>query len=472
MAKVLLISANTTTDPMPVYPLGMALVDAALVRQGHRTEQFDLLFDKENDKEKGETLLERTISAFMPDIIGMSVRNIDNVDSMSAHEHWYLDGIKALVTHIRRISRAPMVLGGPAVSIIPDAIREYTGADHCIVGEGELAFNLLIEEIVKGKNPPAVMGPIAPRMAPEEFLSPNYKAHLVDYYLDRSGMLNYQTKRGCPFGCNYCSYPLIEGKAFRHQDPEFVVENLKQLKTNFHVNTLFFTDSVFNDPAGRFLEVAEAMARADLGIKWAAYFRPDQISHNDLSLLKRSGLYAMEVGSDAACDQTLKGIGKTFGFDRIMAFNEAAISAGIPCAHFFMFGGPGETPNTIEQGLSNIQRLRHTVVSVFSGIRILPGTGLVDIARSQGIISPEENLIQPKFYVAPGIDKGEMDSKIEKAFYRRKDRFFPPEKGVIRMKALKAFGFKGLLWDLLLNNSSGKKRKQTQRKKDLVHGSI
>ncbi|MDT8379911.1 MAG: lipid biosynthesis B12-binding/radical SAM protein [Desulfotignum sp.] len=464
MARVLLISANTTTNPMAVYPLGLALVDAALVRQGHRTEQFDLLFDRE----KGQTGLESAIAGFMPDIVGISVRNIDNVDSISVHEHWYLGRIKELVSRIRKTCRVSVVLGGPAVSIMPGAILDYTGADHCIVGEGELAFNLLIEEIIKGGNPPAITGPLSPRMASWEFLAPRYKKELTEYYFDLSGMLNYQTKRGCPFGCNYCSYPLIEGKKFRYQNPEFVVENLKRLKTDFQIDSLFFTDSVFNDPAGRFLQVAEAMARAGLGIKWAAYFRPDQISQNDLALLKRSGLYAMEIGSDAACDQTLKGIGKTFGFDRVMEFNEAAVTADISCAHFFMFGGPGETPDTIDQGLSNIKRLRHTVVSVFSGIRIIPGTVLADIALSQGIISPEDDLIQPKFYIAPGIDKGKMNSKIEKSFSRRKDRFFPPENGVIRMKAIKAFGFKGLLWDMMLKTSSGKKRKQ----KNIVHDNI
>jgi len=464
MARVLLISANTTTDPMAVYPLGMALVDAALVRQGHQTEEFDLLFDRE----KGQDGLEFTIASFMPDIVGISVRNIDNVDSMSAHKHWYLDHIKTLVSRIRNTRRVPVVLGGPAVSIMPDAILDYTGADYCIVGEGELAFNLLIKEITKGGNPPAVTGPLSPRMASREFLFPRYKKKLVEYYFDQSGMLNYQTKRGCPFGCNYCSYPLIEGKKFRHQDPEFVVENLKRLKTNFHVDSLFFTDSIFNDPAGKFLQVAEAMIRADLGIKWAAYFRPDHISQNDLALLKRAGLYAMEVGSDAACDKTLKGIGKTFGFDRVIAFNEAAITAGISCAHFFMFGGPGETTETIDRGLSNIQRLRHTVVSVFSGIRIIPGTDLVDIALSQGVISPGEDLIQPKFYVAPEINKDKMDSKIMRSFHRRKDRIFPPENGVMRMKVLKAFGFKGLLWDMVLKTAPGKNRKQ----KDCIHGGI
>lgn len=454
MARILLISANTTQEPMPVYPLGMALVDTALRSHGHQTRQFDLLYDNEKKRQGLHTVL----AEFKPEIVGISVRNIDSVDSMAKGTPWYLPGIRELVADIRSTCQAPVVLGGPAVSIMPETILDYSGADHCVVGEGEVAFNILANKILSNDAPPKIIGPLSTGIGEKEFLSPNYSPDIVQYYIDQSGILNYQTKRGCPFGCIYCSYPLVEGKKFRFQEPEFVVENLKRLKTDFDVDSIFFTDSIFNDPGGRYLEIAEHLTRANIGVRWAAYFRPDKISPKDLDLLKQSGLYAMEVGSDAACDTTLEGIGKTYRFNRVREFNEACLRAEIPCAHFFMFGGPGETHDTVKKGLQNIQSLRHTVVSVFSGIRILPGTGIAALAVEQGVITPENSLMTPVFYVSPGVDKIWMDSKIKQSFAKRKDRFFPPEEGVIRMKALKAFGFKGLLWDMILRIPSEERR--------------
>ena len=283
------------------------------------------------------------------------------------------------------------------------------------------------------------------------FFSPFYEKKLVDYYVDQSGMLNYQTKRGCPYGCNYCSYPLIEGTKFRYQNPEFVVANLIRLKKRFHIDTLFFTDSIFNDPQGRYLKIAEQMIKKKCNIRWAAYFRPENTTVNELKLLKDSGLYAMEIGSDAACDSTLKGLNKSFDFEDILIFNENCIRAGIPSAHFFMFGGPEETPATVQKGLNNLERLEKCVVFVFSGIRILPKTGLQKIAVKQGILPRADNLLKPRYYVSPRIDKNWMDKTIKAAFHKRKDRIFPPEEGLMRMKALKVFGFKGLLWDMLIN---------------------
>ena len=454
MSRILLISSNTTIEPLPVYPLGMALIASSLVQNGHEVKQLDLLFNLENILSS----VTCSISEFNPDFIGISIRNIDTVDSLSPENTWYLADVKVLVEHIRKISQKPIILGGPAFSIMPEQILEFLNADFGIVGEGEISFNKLIDTISNGVETKKIIYPTKTPITQNGFFSPLYEKELVAYYFDQSGMLSYQTKRGCPHGCNYCSYPLIEGNKLRNQTPEFVVDNLIRLKKNFNVDTLFFTDSVFNDCQGHYLTIAELMIKKKCNIKWAAHFRPEHIKQNELKLLKNSGLYAMEVGSDAACDVTLQGINKSFNFEDIFSFNENCIKAEIPCAHFFMFGGPKETRATVQEGLKNIDRLKKCAVFVFSGIRILPKTGLSEIAVKEGIISSNNNLLKPCYYVSPLVDKNWMDIKIKEAFHKKKDRFFPPEEGQMRMRALKMFGFRGLLWDIAIIPKNRKKR--------------
>jgi lipid biosynthesis B12-binding/radical SAM protein len=456
MSRVLLISSNTTTEPLPVYPLGMALIASSLEQNGHEVKQLDLLLNLDN----ATAALTRTIEAFNPEFIGVSIRNIDNVDSLSPSNTGYLTGIKPVVKHIRSVSKSPVILGGPAFSIMPEQILELLDADYGIVGEGEVSFNQLIDDLVNNIKTKKIISPRSKLLNHEQFISPLYEEKLVDYYFDQSGMLNYQTKRGCPHGCNYCSYPLIEGKKLRKQTPEFVVKNLIDLKRRFKVDTLFFTDSVFNDHQGHYLAVAEQMIKEKCNIRWAAYFRPENIKQPELKLLKESGLYAMEVGADAACDATLKGINKSFNFEDIFNFNENCLKAGIPCAHFFMFGGPKETKETVLEGLKNIERLKKCAVFIFSGIRVLPQTPLHEIAVKEGVLSRNNNLLKPSYYVSPLVDKDWMDLTITDAFHRSKDRFFPPEKGAMRMRALKVFGFKGLLWDMAINYKTKSRNKQ------------
>ena len=60
--------------------------------------------------------------------------------------------------------------------------------------------------------------------------------------------------------------------------------------------------------------------------------------------------------------------------------------------------------------------------------------------------------------VYPLVDKNWMDIKIKEAFHKKKDRFFPPEEGQMRMRALKMFGFRGLLWDIAIIPKNRKNR--------------
>lgn len=68
----------------------------------------------------------------------------------------------------------------------------------------------------------------------------------------------------------------------------------------------------------------------------------------------------------------------------------------------------------------------------------------------QGVVQEDDDLLHPCYYFSPEIDKRDMDDMLKTAFKNRKDRFFPPEKGYMRMQALKVFGFKGLLWDMAI----------------------
>lgn len=444
MSRILLISSNTAVDPMPVYPLGMALVASALEQDGHRVRQVDPVAQ---DLDL-QALAGKAINEFDPDLIGISIRNIDNVDSCTSQDNWYLASVKKLMAHIRSLTSTPVVIGGPAFSIMPEKIMSYTGADFGVVGEGEMVIRKLVRDIEQGTAVKGLLGPEKKLMETPDFISPKYDEAFVRSYFDDSGILNYQTKRGCPYRCNYCSYPLIEGRKIRYQEPGFVVENLLEIKSRFGVDSVFFTDSVYNDPNDRYLEIAYEMIRQKCGIRWAGYFRPEKISAENLDLLKRSGLYAMEVGSDAACDDTLEGLNKSFDFQTIIEMNESCGRAQIPCAHFFIFGGPNETRETVKRGLENIQRLENCVAFVFSGIRVLPGTGIHKIAVQQGVVSKLDDLLKPVYYISPDVDKDWMDASLVSAFKRRKDRYFPPEKGYMRMQAIKIFGFKGLLWDM------------------------
>jgi lipid biosynthesis B12-binding/radical SAM protein len=445
MSRVFLLSTNVTVEPYPVYPLGMAVLAGALTRHGHEVRQFDFL------AAGGDTaLLRRELMAFAPDLVGLSLRNIDNVDSFSGDHGWYLERARDQVRFLRQVTAAPLVVGGPAFSIMPEAILEYLGADYGIAGEGERALCTLVDRLAAGEKPPALILPATPGLRGADQAAPLFRSDLVAFYRDRSGVINLQTKRGCPFACAYCTYPALEGKLFRPREPRDVVDDMARIRGECGDVTLFLTDSIFNDPEGHYLALAEEMVRRDLGLRWAAFFRPADLGRPELALLKRAGLCALELGTDASSDTTLAGLNKGFTFEEVVRCNQACLDEELPCAHFIIFGGPGETPATLREGLDNIGRLGPSVVFAFSGIRILPGSPLHGQACREGLVRPGQSLLKPVYYYSPWIDVTAMNEAVTRAFRGFRQRIFPPSEGQVRMEVMRRFGFGGILWDRLI----------------------
>jgi len=447
VTRVLLVSSNVNREPSPVYPLGLAIVAAALADAGHAVEQYDFLASGES--EEG---FRARIRAFDPDYVCLSLRNLDNCDS--THSASYPDIARRLVEVAREASRAPVIIGGPAFSIMPEHLLAYTGADHGIVGEGERLVCDLIKDLEQGKKPPSLLrndrlldGAAIP--------SPRYSSELVGFYMKESGMINLQTKRGCPHGCLYCSYPALEGSGYRSRDPGTVADDMERVKTDYGVDSFFFTDAVFNDSRGHYLAVEEEILRRGLSVRWCCYMRPERVGRREIALLKRAGLYAAELGTDAASDATLDALGKGFSFSDVLEVNRAFVAEKLPCAHFVMFGGPGETPETLAEGLSNIRRLEYCLVFAYSGIRILPRTGLYARAVAEGRIAAGDPLREPVYYHSPRVDAEAMNRSIEAAFHGRRDRIFPPSEGQKRLSIMHDFNFRGLLWDTLIRFPKG-----------------
>lgn len=440
--RILLISANTTREPYPVYPLGLAMIASALDGDGHLTEQFDFLASGESE----ECLLERVVS-FAPEYVCISIRNLDNCDSLSSTG--YPETTRRLVQVIKGATAAPVIVGGAAFSIMPEELLPFLGADYGVVGEGERLVCRLIRDLSAGKERERIVrGGVL--LAGPEIGSALYSQPLVDFYLQKSGMINVQTKRGCPHGCIYCSYPFLEGDSYRCREPKEVVDEMERAAARHGVRDFFFTDSVFNDEQGHYLAIAEELIRRRLNLRWCCYLRPEGIGRREIALMMKAGLYAVELGTDASSDTTLHALGKGFSFADVLEVHRACVAERLPSAHFIMFGTPGETMETVAEGLENLRRLEHAVVFAFSGIRILPGTPLYTLCVKDGVIAPDASMREPLYYLSPGVDPQRMNEMIYAAFHGRRDRVFPPAEGQMRLAILHNFGYRGLLWDSLI----------------------
>src|SRR3989304_9863644 len=132
-------------------PVGACMVAEAAVLAGHRVRVLDLMFEQ-----NPLNTLESELNTSNPDFIGLSVRNIDN--NYMQHPVEFFKDLKPLMDTIRSKSPAPVVLGGAAVSVMPEELLRYTGANWAVLGDGEVVFSKLLSALSLGAIPGKLPG--------------------------------------------------------------------------------------------------------------------------------------------------------------------------------------------------------------------------------------------------------------------------------------------------------------------------
>ena len=402
--KVLLISANRCTVPDPVFPLGLAFLNSALRRAGCLTRWVDSL--------AGAEQIEDVLDEYQPDVVGISIRNID--DAIICKHETFFDNLSSLGEVVRQKTKGPVVVGGSGFSIFSREILKLTGADYGIRGEGEAGFVSLLATLKMGRDVSAIPGlvyrengkiltnPSAGIPGGPELEDGDRPAAIAGYYLHTSGVLNIQTQRGCACHCCYCTYPVIEGKQYRRRSPEAVADEFEQVQ-RLGARYVFIVDSIFNSSNRHVAEICEAILRRNLNMSWGCFLRPQGLTSDLMKLMKRAGLSHIEFGSDSFSDEVLTAYEKGLAFDDIHQSSELANQENIDFCHFIISGGPGETEETLQRGFEASLRLKDAVIIAVVGMRIYPGTRLFQLAVAEGCIDQETDLLAPTYYLAPGL---------------------------------------------------------------------
>jgi radical SAM superfamily enzyme YgiQ (UPF0313 family) len=409
---------------MPVMPAGACVVAEAAERAGHRVRLLDLMFEHDP-----VSALEAEFGRACPDVVGLSVRNIDNNDM--GRPEFFVKHLRPLMDVVRARSGARVVLGGAAAGVMPHELLRYTGADCAVTSDGEAVFPELLENLsdyLKASETPGtawimdghfISTPPRPGGLAGGCLCPDYHRWIdVGRYMDNLATVPVQTRLGCHFKCVYCTYRKIGGSEYSCFDPDEVVDTIRTLVRRGLVD-IEIVDNVFNSPYDHAMAVCDAMVSSGIKARLQTVeLNPLFIDDALIEGMGEAGFVGVGVTVESASDRVIARLRKGFAASDVRRAAEVVRRHGVPCLWIFMLGGPGETADTV---METLEFARETVrprdAALFTaGIRIYPGTELEDIAREEGILSlnPAE-MLEPVFYVSPEVEPGWMVNKIKEA---------------------------------------------------------
>jgi radical SAM superfamily enzyme YgiQ (UPF0313 family) len=402
--RVLLISANTEKINMPTLPLGLASVATTTRKAGHDVAMADLMVEKDM-----RSVLKEAIEGFRPEIIGISVRNID--DQNMENPRFLLDPVKEIVSGCQSLSEATIVLGGAGYSIFPESALSFLGADMGIQGEGEVVFPDLIERLERGASLSGLPGLYLPGHGLQ--CKRMFAKNLDTLLLPDTNLLSLpsqkeelwmpvQTRRGCPLNCSYCSTGTIEGRVLRRHSPEAIVQWIARWR-EAGVHQFYFVDNTFNLPPSYAKEICRKLIERDLGIKWWNILYPKHVEKELVGLMARAGCEQVSMGFESGSERILENMKKRFTLKEVHQISERLSEHGVRQMGFLLLGSPGETRETIEESLVFADSLKLDTLKITVGVRIYPHTYLAKRAIDEGVISSRDNLLFPRFYLSKGL---------------------------------------------------------------------
>src|SRR5919206_141852 len=189
-----------------------------------------------------------------------------------------------------REAGALAVMGGTHTSFLPEEGLQH--ADFVVRGEGEFAFQELVDAIQRGEGFDKIQNLTYRTEAgqivhnPERPKIPNLDVNPIpDYHLitgwKPGGVISVATSRGCPFSCTFCSVPGMYGHAFRTHSVGRVLEELETHRGNLYT---FFADDIFTANKKRAKEILRGMIQRDLTPEWGAQVRTETVDDPELLL--------------------------------------------------------------------------------------------------------------------------------------------------------------------------------------------
>ncbi len=409
--RVLLIATNRhdrlqsrmNAQPMPI---GLAYIAGHLDADRHQIKVLDLMFSDDHLAD-----VETAVKEFQPQMVGMSVRNLSNHSYLNTV--WALPISKEVIDLIRSISNAVIVCGGPAFSILPKECFEYLGPDLGLSGDAGETFATLADRLDIGEPDYFDLPGLVYKKEGQTFKNEGYcvSEFAKPPRLEDLDMARYN-KAGFGIGIltqlSSFSYPAnasqveINESAWRVIRPiGDVVAEVTDMKERFGMKKVFFIANGFNLPLDHAKSLCRELIRSKVNVRWNTNLAPFDCDPELIGLMKESGCGLVLMGNRSGNPRDQDDISDVT--KQLTEVCRICDEGGLHYNIGKIFGEPGETRETVDEKLEFLRSINPAMAGLRVGVSVMPGTSVAAIAKEEGLISDESELVKPTFYIAEGV---------------------------------------------------------------------
>jgi radical SAM superfamily enzyme YgiQ (UPF0313 family) len=272
------------------------------------------------------------------DVVGLSTTFIWDQGSLDRALRWIAE----------RYPAATIVLGGQYSNLKYHAIfAAHPEVDYIIRGDAEFALPLLLQALA-GRAALADVPNLTWRASDGTVQAPpvqyiDLEAHPSPSFRGTHRAVPYESMRGCPFTCKFCSFPAAS-PTWRYKSAEKICRDWATYADRNGASVIKAYDSTFTIPPPRFRELLTRLP--EVGVPWEAYSRANTIGTREIfEQLEAAHCQRLFVGFEAMNATALKNMDKKVTVEQNMRAVEAMRGSNVEVRGAFMVGYPGESPD-------------------------------------------------------------------------------------------------------------------------------
>ena len=349
--------------------MGLLMLTAVLRDAGYEVEMADQRVERFDLEQWIERIVKNQY-----DIVGLSTYST----TRPHHAHY--------ISSLRKKYKGLIIVGGPAV--MKDSVDFWldSGADIAVLGEGERTLLEIIERMESGKSIEGVAGTVVRNSKNEtvwgpsrDFLTiqelealpyPAWNSYWIREYTDHT-IINAQlptagmiTTRGCPYRCAFCGSPNF-WKGVRQRSVENVMGEIDWLVKNFRIRHIGFLDDIFGLKTKWVLDFCDQLKSRPYQLNWMICTHPLSFGTRRPEVYRamaEAGLNFISFGAQSANPRVLENINRNP--KEIEALREnipLCRELGIATTLTYIFGLPGDTPETADKAIRFVLDVKPTV---------------------------------------------------------------------------------------------------------------
>ena len=240
--------------------------------------------------------------------------------------------------------------------------------------------------------------------------------------LENARYLIVETSRGCPYSCDFCVAPIVQGHKFRERSAASLVDEIERGYREYGIRHFYLWGDTVTLNAKSFSVFCDELIARQLDIRWFGNARADNLTDPAfVSRLRQSGCWMLSLGIESESDEVRKDMLKRLERQKIQAAIQNMRQAGILSFGFFILGYPGETRATIERTVEYALKLDPDFANFYPAVPY-PGTEMYEKCQRDGsLVSDDWAKMEYPYYL---LRSGDLDETVVMGAIRRATRRF------------------------------------------------